>query len=263
MNSKISCTTVSDDIIGNLGDFYEEIDVNAIGEKVKNAGVVAKDVTVELAELTAYGVMAVANAVHNASKRTIQMFEKPQEEVRTIVNYDTEKSVLYGLIEEKEWDAVIERLDTNPEEASKYLERYDENEPTRLAWRLLPIHAVCYPVITTGYEGEEVKCGIRAKLIVVEKLLEVYPDGAKAKDDQGMIPLHHVCRNGGSIHAINCILDAYRAGIHERDDKGRTPLESTQVSTVLNKEVIVAHLINEKLYQQAERRDDFAEDSRM
>jgi len=27
--------------------FYEEIDVNAIGEKVKNAGVVAKDVSSE------------------------------------------------------------------------------------------------------------------------------------------------------------------------------------------------------------------------
>lgn len=262
----MSCANVSDDIIDSIGDWYEEIDVQAIQKSVKNAGVIAKDVTVELAELTAYGVMAVATAVHNASKRTIKRFEKPEEEIRTCANYDTEKTVLYRLIENKEWDAVVERLDTNPEEASRFLERYNENEPTKLAWRLLPIHAVCYPVITTGSEGEEVRCGIRAKLNVVEKLIEVYPEGAKMKDDEGMIALHHVCRNGGSINAINCILDAYRAGIYERDNKGRTPLESTQVSVALNKEAIIAHLINEKLYQKAERsegRDDFAVDSRM
>ena len=110
------------------------------------------------------------------------------------------------------------------------------------------------------------RCGIRAKFNVVEKLIDVYPEGAKMKDDQGMIALHHICKNGGSINAINCILDANRAGIYERDMKGRTPLESTQAYVALNKEAIIAHLINQKLHQKAERsegRDDFAADSRM
>ena len=40
------------------------------------------------------------------------------------MNYDTEMTVLYRLIENKEWDAVVERLDTNPEEASKFVEKY-------------------------------------------------------------------------------------------------------------------------------------------
>ena len=41
------------------------------------------------------------------------------------MNYDTEMTVLYRLIENKEWDAVVERLDTNPEEASKFVEKYN------------------------------------------------------------------------------------------------------------------------------------------
>ena len=42
------------------------------------------------------------------------------------MNYDTEMTVLYRLIENKEWDAVVERLDTNPEEASKFVEKYNK-----------------------------------------------------------------------------------------------------------------------------------------
>ena len=53
------------------------------------------------------------------------------------MNYDTEMTVLYRLIENKEWDAVVERLDTNPEEASKFVEKYNENVGNALVSSLL------------------------------------------------------------------------------------------------------------------------------
>jgi hypothetical protein len=41
-------------------------------------------------------------------------------------------------------------------------------------------------VETTDADGNSIRCGIRAKIYVVEELLKVYPAAVLARDDQGM-----------------------------------------------------------------------------
>lgn len=81
----------------------------------------------------------------------------------------------------------------------------------RLRWRLLPIHAAII---------------FQAPYTVIESLVQQYPAGVAAKDDQGMLPLHLVLRN----QPINwCIVEelltAHPTAIFVRDRKGRTPLQ--------------------------------------
>ena len=93
--------------------------------------------------------------------------------------------MLFNLIEKKKWDRVVERMRTNPEEASIWVSRSDD-ATGKLQWRLLPLHSALYPVETTDADGNSIRCGIRAKIYVVEELLKVYPAAVLARDDQGM-----------------------------------------------------------------------------
>jgi hypothetical protein len=95
------------------------------------------------------------------------------------------KTMLFNLIEKKKWDRVVERMRTNPEEASIWVSRSDD-ATGKLQWRLLPLHSALYPVETTDADGNSIRCGIRAKIYVVEELLKVYPAAVLARDDQGM-----------------------------------------------------------------------------
>ena len=92
------------------------------------------------------------------------------------------KTMLFNLIEKKKWDRVVERMRTNPEEASIWVSRSDD-ATGKLQWRLF---SALYPVETTDADGNSIRCGIRAKIYVVEELLKVYPAAVLARDDQGM-----------------------------------------------------------------------------
>jgi hypothetical protein len=86
------------------------------------------------------------------------------------VDYDTGATDLYRYIENKDWDAALSRLESDPIEAKTWVLRHEPNS-RKVRWRLLPLHAVCI---------------FRAPLALIEALIEVYSDGPKMKDDQGM-----------------------------------------------------------------------------
>jgi len=178
---------------------------------------------------------------------------KQEEQEDHKVDYDKNTTELYKLIESKEWKQVLQRLQTNPEEASIWVVRYDTDDRSKVLWKMLPIHAVCYPQTTHGVDGPII-CGIRAENGVIKQLLQVYPDGAKMKDDNDMTPLHLASRNGASLYAIRMLFDAYPMGTQERDYKGRTPLELAEATNSLNKERIVAFLIEQKINKNSETR---------
>ena len=92
----------------------------------------------------------------------------------------------------------------------------------------LPLHKVC----TNG-----------GHLNVFNLLIKSYPEGldheddedetpldflehskyATKMDDNGMLPLHHACKNGYSLHLINFLIEAYRKSFNMKDNDGNTP----------------------------------------
>mmetsp|Transcript_27042 Transcript_27042/g.40012 ORF Transcript_27042/g.40012 Transcript_27042/m.40012 type:complete len:159 (-) Transcript_27042:103-579(-) len=138
-----------------------------------------------------------------------------------------------------------------PEEASVFICRFDAKDSSKLTWRMLPIHAACYPKTTLDSEGKILRVGTRAKICVIEELLKVYPEGARMKDDVDMVPLHLACRNGAATSVITCLLDKAPETAMCKDYKGRTPLELVEhpSSNTLNKQRIIGILKDHKRNQ--------------
>jgi ankyrin repeat protein len=138
-------------------------------------------------------------------------------------DYDEGATDLYRRIENKDWDGALSRLEMAPVEAKTWVSRREYgSEKTR--WRLLPLHAVCI---------------FRAPLALIEALIEVYSDGPKMKDDQGMLPVHLACRNGASKGVVLTLLSAFPESVHVRDRKGRTPVDLVRSSNSANKEAVL------------------------
>lgn len=163
-----------------------------------------------------------------------------------VVDY-SEKTTLYKFIEKRNWSAVLDVLDSRPKEAKTYVQRFHVKDPTKLAWRMLPIHAICYPEVKKGDDGEAIQDGIRGSYDVIKKFIEVYPEGLQKKDDQGMLPFHHAARNCADPAIIDLMYHAYTESLAVQDNKGRTPIKLAQKSRAINKKKILAHLINLKI----------------
>lgn len=140
------------------------------------------------------------------------------------IDYDTGATVLYRCIEGKDWDGALSRLELAPVEAKTWVSRREVGSD-RLRWRLLPVHAVCI---------------FRAPLALIEALIEVYEDGPKMKDDQGMLPIHLACRNGASKGVVLTLLQVFPDALNLRDRKGRLPVDLVQASNSQNKENVLA-----------------------
>ena len=139
-------------------------------------------------------------------------------------DYDEGATDLYRRIENKDWDGALSRLEVAPVEAKTWVSRREYgSEKTR--WRLLPLHAVCI---------------FRAPLALIEALIEVYSDGPKMKDDQGMLPIHLACRNGASKGVVLTLLSAFPESVHVRDRKARTPVDLVRTSNSANKEAVLS-----------------------
>jgi ankyrin repeat protein len=59
---------------------------------------------------------------------------------------------------------------------------------------------------------------------VVAALVEAAHDTAGWADVHGWLPLHHACANGASPEVLKILIDAYPQGKVAQDDQGRTPL---------------------------------------
>lgn len=139
------------------------------------------------------------------------------------IDYDVGATVLYRCIEGKDWDGALSRLELAPIEAKTWVSRRETGND-KLRWRLLPVHAVCI---------------FRAPLALIEALIEVYEDGPKMKDDQGMLPIHLACRNGASKGVVLTLLQAFPEALDVRDRKGRLPVDLVQASNSQNKENVL------------------------
>ena len=152
------------------------------------------------------------------------------------VNYDRiDDTALFKLIEGKDWQQALLRLQSHPEEASTWIYRCDALDRRKILWRMLPIHRACYPVHIYDADEKKIVCGIVASTAIFEELLRIYPESAEMKDDEGKLPLHLCCRNGAPIHLIQSLLETYPNGISKLDGKGRTCFKLAATSETTNK----------------------------
>lgn len=138
-------------------------------------------------------------------------------------DYDTGATALYRHIENKNWDAALQRLEMAPEEAKTWVSRR-EHDSNQTRWRLLPLHAVCI---------------FRAPLALMEALIETYPEGPQMKDDQGMLPVHLACRNGASKGVVLTLIRAFPESLFVLDRKRRSLQDLIQSSTSVNKDAVL------------------------
>lgn len=139
-------------------------------------------------------------------------------------DYDLGPTQLYTFIENKHWESAIERSRTTPTEVRTWISRREPNDPNKIRWRLLPLHATCV---------------FRAPLNLIEALIAAYPNAPSMMDDQGMLPIHLACRNGASRGVVMTLLNAYPSSINVKDKKGRTPLNLVENSNSQNKDVVI------------------------
>jgi hypothetical protein len=179
-------------------------------------------------------------------------------------DYDQRTTELYQLIEQKQWNRLLQRLDEGEHDsdddntgkdnynarrsskdgapsssirsqAAMWVVRKEANG--RLRWRILPLHAAII---------------FRAPYTVIEAIVQSYPPAAGQKDDQGMLPLHLAMRNFNLQYntsnvsnisvsssqtmvqidetvslwrVVEELLTTYPQGIFCRDRKGRTSLQ--------------------------------------
>ena len=129
----------------------------------------------------------------------------------------------HTLVSENGGSGALSRLELAPIEAKTWVSRREQGKD-KVRWRLLPLHAVCI---------------FRAPLALIEALIEVYPDGPKMKDDQGMLPVHLACRNGASKGVVLTLLTAFPDSINIRDRKNRLPVDLVEASNSQNKENVL------------------------
>lgn len=155
--------------------------------------------------------------------------EEAEQEDPNERDFDKNPTVLFALLQKKEWEAAIQRANDNCEEADVWVSRKEKDG--RLRWRLLPIHAAIV---------------FKAPEDVIEALLRAFPKGAETKDDQGMLPLHLSFRNASPAGTVKQLLAAYPQSIDIKDRKGRVPVVLAQASNSPHKEAYLHALARER-----------------
>lgn len=128
-------------------------------------------------------------------------------------DYDVNPTTLYKAIEGKKWSRIEELFIKEPQMAQQQAATWVTRKETNgnLRWRLLPIHAAVI---------------FQSPAPIVAKLLQECPTAARAKDDQGMLPLHLAFRTKCTDwEAIEELISSYPQSIFVKDRKGRSPLE--------------------------------------
>ena len=122
-------------------------------------------------------------------------------------DYDQNPTKLYTMLQGREWEDAIDRIEKHPEEAKIWIYR-KEIGGVGIRWRLLPIHASII---------------FKAPVEVVESVLTVYSHGARECDDQQSLPIHLAYKRGASASTFRVLFDAYPGCVDVKDAKGRTP----------------------------------------
>lgn len=138
--------------------------------------------------------------------------------------FDNGPTELYAQIQLKRWAWALSSLQKNPKQAKIWIHRLSDDGKT-VRWRILPLHAALI---------------LKAPDNVIEALLRANRFAAKAKDDQGSLPLHIVCKVGASKKVAEMLVAVYAQAVIERDGLGRYPAALLDVFAPVQKQQIFA-----------------------
>lgn len=138
-------------------------------------------------------------------------------------DYDSNPTELYSAIQRKDWRGAEAALDAAPHDSSTWVARREADG--KLRWRLLPLHAAII---------------FKAPLPTIRALLDVHPEAAACKDDQGMLAIHLAFRNGATENVVHLLLQTFPQSVNVEDRKGRTPMVLAKQSSHPNKDAYIA-----------------------
>ena len=144
-----------------------------------------------------------------------------------MVEYPKNATPLYRAIERRQWASVNTFLKTgcwknsyfadsvSPKEqvrtwVVKYEEFSDQVNLKRVSWKQLPIHAA---IIFT------------APAIIVQKLMNLYPQALRCGDNRGNLPIHLGFRHGSNDAILAILLQEYPESMNCRESNGLLPTE--------------------------------------
>jgi len=116
-------------------------------------------------------------------------------------------SKLFDAVQQQSWDDVLFNVEIHPNHASRWeTVGFDGKHETRL----LPLHLALK---------------LNAPVIVIEKLLDAYPEAAQMCDAYFQrLPLHIACIAGCPAEVVRLLVTAFLGGAAGRDIFGRVPL---------------------------------------
>jgi len=147
------------------------------------------------------------------------------------VDYYLNPTELFRWINYRRWDGARSRAQSHPDEAATWIVSRHSSDG-RILWRHLPLHLVCMQreasVAVEDLGDSNAVLAARQMELLVDILLDSYPEGASSPDDQGMLPLHLLLTkadNEPNERVVNLILTSFPNAVDVQDKFGRTPYD--------------------------------------
>lgn len=153
----------------------------------------------------------------------------------TEVEFDLNPTDLYNYICDSDWKSALHCVDANPIEAKIWVVKREVGDFANgeIACRFLPLHSAC---------------ARQPPLLIISSLIDAYPEGAAARDDNGMYPLHYACANQASSEVIHLLLSTFpEANFVRIETSGSLPVHLAAqwgVSTVNVMDILLENSIS-------------------
>jgi hypothetical protein len=157
-------------------------------------------------------------------------------------DYDKNPSKMYRSMEKQEWSEVLDFMIEGTWPGTGFSKLFPEMDPMsprkqarmwvtrfeidgRVQWSQIPLHAAMI---------------YGAPYLVVERLIELYPEGIRCTDDQGMLPLHLAIQHSSNANVLRLLLEKFPEGMFAKDNEDRGPFqvkkdERTKILTIVTK----------------------------
>jgi hypothetical protein len=157
-------------------------------------------------------------------------------------DYDKNPSKMYSSMEKQEWSEVLDFMIEGTWPSSGLSMLFPEMDPVsprkqacmwvtrfeidgRVQWSQIPLHAAMI---------------YGAPYPVVNKLIELYPEGIRCTDDRGMLPLHLAIQHSSNANVLRLLLEKFPEGMFAKDNEDRGPFqvkkdERTKILTIVTK----------------------------
>ena len=175
-------------------------------------------------ENTPVEVSSLTDACEQRTKIIQVLTSKMENTVVTAEN----PTALYSAIDCQNWNYAMRRLVEMPQEATTWV----SFNKKKVEVRFLPLHAACL---------------LGAPLLLVEDLVQSYPEAVKKKTSQGKLPLHIACEALVDHRVVTLLLNMWPDALIMKDNEGKTPVDVLRKSDVCPEKANIEDVLNERI----------------